>query len=265
MRWYGDRLCRKYLGIFQVGFHHVPRRNQGVFHCGQQVRTEQPLRAGILEPVSGDAPMGICRFPNRISGMHPMSVLRCPCVFPTPVILVAVDPLPRSSGPILMHAFGEGSDDCVPKFFLNLPTRISIEDCLRTGVSFHQECQPVRNLCDGSVNTVLPDSGGNHILTATKKRREIKSFVTPPEETAACRPFANPLAVYEEDEAVVRAYVNDEVRGCSRQLDDLAEMEYTGLAQWGARMRDPFRGPFPSGRRFPGGLTHTSFCRGKRN
>jgi len=86
-----------------------------------------------------------------------------------------------------------------------------VHDSFRACVPLQKESEAIGNLRDRSVDAVLPYRGRDHIVTTTKKGREINGFIAPTKEIAACRSFSNALAICEEHEAVVRTQVNHEV------------------------------------------------------
>jgi hypothetical protein len=125
----------------------------------------------------------------------------------------------------------------------NLPVGVGVDCRFGGALSLHQKSGALADHRKRSVDAEVKNGRGNHVSARMERGRQIECFIAPMGQVSFGRAFSDPLAVYIEDEVIVGAYLNWEVRRFRVQVDDPAEMKDASLAWWRGRMGDPLRRP----------------------
>src|SRR5262249_26689815 len=88
---------------------------------------------------------------------------------------------------------------------LDFPRFICVRDLLDYRVSLKNESGTGCHLRDRSECAEVPDGSRDDVTSRSQERAEIEGFVSPVAEITAGRAFADPCAVDKENEAIVRA------------------------------------------------------------
>ena len=128
-------------------------------------------------------------------------------------------------------------------FFFDLPGVVRVGYALGGVIGLQEESGAVAHLATGGLRAEAPDCGCEDVSSGVQKRGEIVGFKSPVGEISESGTGADTLLIYVQEKLVIGADVHEKMRGCLRQVEDLAEMKDESIAFGGVGTGNPLGGP----------------------
>ena len=237
-----DWLCRERFGSRLIRSHDRSRLRRGIRHGRQFIGYQLPVVVDLLSLETGARCRGIDVFPHRIAGSDPCAVWITGSI-PLPVVGRGIQFFSRTIRHIFVEATLGSRDRDAPRLNGHHPVSWRAYISLQRSVALQQKGRAVSDLRGRRVYTKIPYCGRYEIRALREERSEIECLVAPVRQVAAGWPVSHSMAIYVEDEPVVRAHMDDIAGRLAPELQPAAKMQDDRLPQGSSGMGYPTRLP----------------------